>query len=62
MDKNYIRHIAESKVKYHKTRTKMSYEDKFKIVLELQKIDCEMRKNNKFKSNSSSIPKIWQPE
>jgi hypothetical protein len=62
VDKNYIKHIAESKAKYHNTRSKMSYEEKFKIVLELQKIDCEMRKNNKFKSHSTRIPKVWQPE
>ena len=62
MNKNYISHIAESKVKYHKQRAKMPYEEKFRIVLELQKIDFEMRKNNKSRNAINSKYKVWQPE
>ena len=69
MDKKYILHIAESKAKYHKRRAKLSYEEKFRIVLELQKIDSEMRKDNKSRDvinfhRRSRIAKykVWQPE
>ena len=69
MDKKYILHIAESKVKYHKRQAKMSYEEKFRIVLELQKIDSEMRKDNKLKDATNFHHrsgfvryKVWQPE
>ena len=67
MDKKYILHIAESKVKYHKRRAKMPYEEKFRIVLELQKIDSEMRKDNKSRDvinfhrrNGFAKYKVWQ--
>ena len=59
MNKNYISQIAESKVKYHKLRAKMPYEEKFRIVLELQKIDSEMRKNNKSRNAVNSKCKVW---
>ena len=69
MDKKYILHIAESKVKYHKRRAKMPYEEKFRIVLELQKIDSEMRKDNKSRDAINFLRrsriakyKVWQPE
>ena len=69
MDKKYILHLAESKVKYHKRRAKMPYEEKFRIVLELQKIDSEMRKENKSRNTINFLrrggfPKynVWQPE
>lgn len=62
MTKDYISHIAESKVKYHKRRAKMPYEEKFRILLELQKIDSEMRKNNKSRNAISPNQKAWQPE
>lgn len=58
MNKNYISHIAESKIRYHKQSAKMSYEEKFKIILELQKIDCDMR-NNKLKNSKNIIKKVW---
>lgn len=67
MDKKYIMHIAESKGKFHKRRANMPYEEKFRIVLELQKIDSEMRKDNKSRDainfhRRSGFPKyrVWQ--
>jgi len=69
MDKKYILHIAESKVKYHKRQAKLSYEEKFRIVLELQKIDSEMRKENKLRDASNFHHrsgfvkyKVWQTD
>ena len=67
MDEKYILHITESKVKYHKRRAKMPYEEKFRIVLELQKIDSEIRKDNKSREainflRRGGFPKykVWQ--
>jgi len=37
-------HITESKIRYHKSRAKLPFEEKIKIIVELQKIDSEMRK------------------
>jgi len=54
-------HIAESKIRYHKSRAKLPFEEKIKIIVELQKIDAEMRK----KSRNRLHPKyyqIWQIE
>jgi hypothetical protein len=59
MNKNYISHIAESKVDYHRSQAKLSYEEKVKIIIELQKIDAEMRKNNKKRSASDKLRMVW---
>lgn len=60
MNKNYILHIGESKRKYHKNQSAISYEEKFKIILELQKIDSEMRKNNRPNDSFTYKYKMWQ--
>ncbi len=48
-------------MRYHKNRAKLSFEEKIKIIVELQKIDAEMRNKNR----SEMKPKyhqIWQIE
>jgi len=60
MDKNYQSHIAESKDEYHKNRVKMSFEDKVKVIVELQKIEAEFIKNNKTRSTSNKYRRIWE--
>lgn len=60
MTKNYLSHIAESKAAYHKKRAKMSYEEKFKIIIELQKLECEMIKSNKNRKSSQKARRVWQ--
>ena len=60
MDKNYISHISESKVDYHRSQAKLSYEEKVKIIIELQKIDAEMRKNNKQRSANDKFRMVWE--
>lgn len=62
MDKNYILHIAESKIKYHRDQAKLPYEEKFKKILELQKINAEFAKINKSRANSHRVIKVWKPE
>lgn len=62
MDKNYILHIAESKVKYHRQQAQLPYEEKFKKILELQKIDAEFAKNNKSRKSVYKKIRVWQPE
>lgn len=59
MDK-YIAHIAESKTKYHKNRSKMPYEDKVKVIIELQKLENEIIKQNKSRKNSNKVRRVWQ--
>ncbi|MDY0082629.1 MAG: hypothetical protein RBR74_05550 [Ignavibacteriaceae bacterium] len=61
MNKKYISKAAESKIKYHRSRAKMPYEEKFRIIIELQKIEAEMMKSNKSRTNSR-IPRVWEPE
>ena len=46
MNRNFIDQIAESKRRFHKKRAKMSFEEKIKIIVELQKINAEMKKGN----------------
>jgi len=60
MDKtnDYLMHVAESKELYHKNKSKTPYEEKVKIILELQKINLELRKRRK--SNNDLITlKVW---
>ena len=60
MNKDYILHIAEAKIQYHKQQAKLPFEEKLKIIVELQKIDFEMRKNNKRKDRDNKLRMIWQ--
>jgi hypothetical protein len=60
MDKNYLLHIAGTKADFHKSRAKMPYEDKVKIIVELQKIENEFIKDNKNRSTTVKYRKVWE--
>ena len=51
--------IVESKRRFHKKRAEMSFEEKVKIIVELQKINAEMRKRNPSQVKNN-IYKVWQ--
>jgi hypothetical protein len=59
LNKNLIDKIAESKRRFHKKRAEMSFEDKVKIIIELQKIDAEIRKRNP-RQQKTNIHRVWQ--
>ena len=59
MDKNYLSHIAGTKANFHKNRAKMPFEEKVKIIVELQKIENEFIKSNKNRSNTVKYRKVW---
>lgn len=59
MNKSLLNNLTESKKRFRKKLAKLPYEEKVKIVVELQKINFEMRKMNPHRSNSS-IQKVWQ--
>ena len=56
---DYITKIAESKLTYHLKQSKLDYEEKVKIVIELQKIEIEMIKINKRRSNTKKFRRVW---
>ena len=58
MDKNYLLHVADSKSAYHKKRAKMPYEEKVKIIIELQKIKNEFILSGKRDGKCSK--KVWE--
>lgn len=60
INKDYISRVAESKIEYHKQKAKMSFEEKLKILIELQKLDIEMLKNNKRGKISNKLRIVWQ--
>jgi hypothetical protein len=62
MNKEYILHIAESKAKYHRVQAHIPFEEKFKKILELQKINAEFAKINKSRASSIKSIKVWNPE
>jgi len=59
MNRNFINQIAESKRRFHKKRAKMSFEEEIKIIVELQKINAEMKKGNQ-RQEKNTIHKVWQ--
>lgn len=58
MDKNYLLHVAESKVAYHKNQAKMGYEEKVKIIIELQKVKDEFQRSNRNKPKPGK--NVWR--
>ncbi len=56
---DYISQIAESKAIYHSQKAKVPFEEKLKIIIELQKLEMEMIKRNKSRKNSSKFRYIW---
>ena len=56
---DYINKIAESKSVYRKKQSKLPYEEKFRIIIELQKIELEMIKRNKSRSSSNKYRRLW---
>jgi len=58
MNNDYKMHISETKALFHKNRAKTPYEEKVKIIVELQKINQEMRSKQNRK-NDSKIKKAW---
>jgi len=61
MSREFSNHIAESKIRYHKNRAKIPFEEKVKIIIELQKIDAEMRKGNRSRLRPKYY-QVWQIE
>ena len=59
MNEDYILHVAESKAKYHKQKAKIPFEEKLKIIVELQKIDIEMIKSNAKRKKSNKLRFLW---
>ena len=45
IDKHFINNIFDNKKNFHKKNASLPFEEKVRIVVELQKIDFEMRKN-----------------
>lgn len=50
--------IAENKIKYHISKAKLPFEEKYEIIKALQCIDLEMRKSNPNKKMKSYY-RIW---
>ena len=60
MDKDYFPKFEESKAAFHKRQAKMPFEDKFKIIIELQKLDCEMQKSNPNRKSDRKFRMVWK--
>ena len=54
-----LNYIAEAKVRYHKSIAKIPFEEKVKIIIELQKIDAEMRKGCR-KQTKAKYREVWK--
>ncbi len=51
-----LKNNFNSKKEFHKIQSKLPFEEKFKIIIELQKIDSEFNKYRKNKLNK----KAWK--
>ena len=60
MNKNYLLHIAESKAQYHNKRAKMRFEEKIKIIVELQKIEQEFIQSNMNRNSKNKLKRVWK--
>ncbi len=60
MNDDYILRIAESKAKYHRDKSKITYEEKFNIILSLQKLASEIINNNPSRSMNKLNHRVWQ--
>lgn len=60
MDNNYKNIISEQKQRYHLNRSQMTFEDKIKVIIELQKIDFEFSKIRK--KTFDAYKRIWNLE
>lgn len=54
-----INKIAESKIRYHRKVSQIPFEEKYKIIVALQKIDLEFRKKNP-KKEIKEYYKSWE--
>jgi hypothetical protein len=59
VNKKYITEIAESKAIYHSKKAKSSFEDKFKTIIELQKLDIEMSLRNPRRRVRDKLRMVW---
>ncbi len=55
----YISKITKSKAIYHTRKAKASFEEKLKIIIELQKLDIEMSKQNRSRKTCKNFKKVW---
>ena len=62
MNNNYISHIAKTKIQYHKQQAKLPFEEKLKIIVELQKLDFEMIKNKNRRTSDNKFRMVWKIE
>lgn len=60
MNNDYILRIAESKAKYHRDKSKITYEEKFRIILELQKLDIEIKNSNPSRAKKRNNYNVWE--
>ena len=58
--KDYLSHIAESKAIYRTQKAKVPFEEKLKIIIELQKLDMEMIKRNKSRKTCNKFRQVWK--
>lgn len=56
---NTLKKIAEGKLHYHKAMAHIPFEEKYKIIVALQKIDLEFRKT-KGKKKVKDYFTVWE--
>ena len=57
---DYTSLIAKSKDSFHNRRARVSFEEKLKVIIELQKLDIEMSRSNHSRKTRNKGMKAWE--
>ncbi|MBL7114071.1 MAG: hypothetical protein ISS19_19200 [Bacteroidales bacterium] len=57
---DYISQLAKSKNSFHLRRANVSFEEKLKVIIELQKLDIEMSRTNRSRKTRNKVMKVWE--
>ena len=62
MNNEYLRNLSNQKSVFHKKCAKTPYEEKFKIIIELQKMSIEMQNRNAKRPGRDKKRCVWRVE
>ncbi|HPO55869.1 MAG TPA: hypothetical protein PKY46_07685 [Ignavibacteriaceae bacterium] len=62
MNNEYLKNLSDHKSVFHKKGAKTPYEEKFKIIIELQKMSIEMQNRNAKRPGRDKKRCVWRVE
>ncbi|MDY0080832.1 MAG: hypothetical protein RBR95_09610 [Ignavibacteriaceae bacterium] len=62
MSNEYLINLSKTKSVFHKNSAKTPYEEKVKIIIQLQKLSVEMQSRNSKRPEPDKMRCVWQIE